>query len=343
MEGAIWPSATNSELFVRECYEPLFSSILGHLRPATVDSPLAQRERRFVIAGQPGIGKSVLIWVIAYRLLTEQPGRAIVYFDNTNTCYVIVPGEPVYICPPVAVPKLPHSPELAALNPVFLCDSIIPPTPPFPCVVVSSPGRLARLASEELQQQYMPWLYVPVPTEEEVLRMREVAFQHEPEAIVRQRMALWGPNPRYVLVRTSKHEQDEAWGLARSATLQDVLKAAKAESFGAPIGDKGDAPHRLVMERCVGQDAPVGSPESDMRNRAFWERGAVVIASSPMARYVVDRMAEEKRWAAFLANATAKSLEDEVARVSLADVPTPEQCLAQLNAAQTASTRQSQS
>jgi len=67
------------------------------------------------------------------------------------------------------------SPELAAPNPVFLCDSYIPPTPPCPCVVVASPGRLARLAAEDwevFKQHYMPRLYVPVPTEAEVLRMR---------------------------------------------------------------------------------------------------------------------------------------------------------------------------
>jgi len=64
--------------------------------------------------------------------------------------------------------------------------------------------------------------------------------------MVRQRMALWGPNPRYVLVRTSKVEQDDAWKLARSATLRDLEKAAKAEFFGGSPGDKGDAPHRVA-------------------------------------------------------------------------------------------------
>lgn len=309
MQGADWPGATNNVLFVRECYEPLFSNILGELRPALDRSTTSARERRFMITGQPGIGKTVLIWLIIFRLRTEQPDRAIIYVDKEKDCYIIVPGEPVRACPLSDLVMLRHSPELAALNPVFLCDSYIPPTPPCPCVVVSSPGRLARLAaahSEEFKQHYIPRLYVPVPTEAEVLRMREVAFPHQSEAMVRQRMALWGPNPRYVLVRTSKDDQQEAWDLARSATLQDLLRAAKAEFFGGRAGDKGDAPHRLMMERCKGQDAAVGSPESDMRNRAFWRRGVVVFASSPMVRYVVDRMVAEQRWnTAFLVDATA--------------------------------------
>jgi hypothetical protein len=310
MEGAIWPCATNSELLVRACYEPLFSDILGKLRPAAINSKPAKRERRFIVAGQPGIGKSVLIWYIIFRLRTEQPERAIIYVDNEEDCYIIVPGEPVRVCSLSELVMLRFSSELAALNPVFLCDSVIPPTPPCPCVVVSSPGRLARLAasdSEVFKQHYMPWLYVPVPTDAEVLRLREVAFQHEPEALVRQRMELWGPNPRFVLVRTSMSEQSEAWKKAREASLDDLLKAAKAQFFGAPVGDKGDAPHRLVMERCLGQDAADGSPESDMRNPAYWMRGAVVFPSSPVARYVVNRMLAEKRWtAAFLVDATAR-------------------------------------
>lgn len=297
LDGATWPCATNSELFVRKCYDPLFSSILGKLLPAADRSRAALRQRRFIVAGQPGIGKSVLAWYIIFRLLTEQPHRAIVYVDNMEMVYLIVPGEPVRLCS-LALFQL-HAArlanELTALDPVFVCDSYLPPTTPFPCLVVSSPGRLARenaRDSEKFKQHYMRWLYAPVFSEAEVLELRELAFKDLPEDLVKRRMVLWGPNPRYVLAQTSIDEQLEAcqWEKAKSAGLQDLILATKAQFFRKDGGDEADAPHRFVMERCLGQDAPAGSPESDMHNLAYWRRGAVVFASAPMARHVLDRV-----------------------------------------------------
>jgi hypothetical protein len=311
LDGAIWPCATNSELFVRECYEPLFDSILGKLLPAisATRSCLTLRERRFVVAGQPGIGKSVLAWYVIYRLLTEQPSRAIYHLDDTDCGYLILPGEPVRLCSRLQMDTLRNLEVFAALDPVFVCDSFMPPTPPYPCVVLSSPGRLARAKRQEseLFKHYVPWLYMPVPTKEEVLELRALAFKDEPEALVNLRMDLWGPIPRLALVSTSMSEQRRAWANACDSSLHELVLAAKSQLFGNSEGDKSDAPHRLVVERCRGQDAPAGSPASNMHNPAYYDRGAVVFASAPMAHYVINRMVDEQNWnAAFLVDATAR-------------------------------------
>jgi hypothetical protein len=309
LDGAAWPCATNSELFVRDCYEPLYSSILGNLLSATGRTSLERRARRFIVAGQPGIGKSVLAWYILYRLLTEQPHRAVIHIDNNNRGYIILPGEPVRVCSVEHLDAVRYHHEISALNPVYVCDSFLPPTPAGPCVVLSSPGRLARERhrDSEVFKHYLPWLYVPVPSEAEVLQLRAVAFKNEPEKLVVDRMKLWGPNPRLALALTSYSEQQGAWASARNATLQELTLAAKSQFFGSSGGDKADAPHRFIVERCLGQDAPAGSPQSNMRNLAYWQRGAVVFASAPMAHYVVKRMASEQNWnAAFLVDATAR-------------------------------------
>jgi hypothetical protein len=131
---------TNSDLFVCECYVPLYSSIRHKLQRATARTALARRGRRFIVAGQPGVGKSVLASHLMYRLLTEQPQRAIVHTDNGGSGYLILPEGPVRVCTLAQLEILRHAPELLALDPVCVCDSFMPPTPPFPCVVLSLTG-----------------------------------------------------------------------------------------------------------------------------------------------------------------------------------------------------------
>lgn len=52
-----WPCATSNLLFVRKYYAPLFESVIEGCRPARPGEP--EENRRLVVTGQPGIGKSV--------------------------------------------------------------------------------------------------------------------------------------------------------------------------------------------------------------------------------------------------------------------------------------------
>jgi hypothetical protein len=55
--GTSWPIATNHVLFVRQYYAPLLEKVLCWCRAAE-PGKLASSQRH-IVAGQPGIGKSV--------------------------------------------------------------------------------------------------------------------------------------------------------------------------------------------------------------------------------------------------------------------------------------------
>ena len=56
-EGMSWPVATNNVLFVRKYYAPLFDSVLNKCLPTP--GQFDKSRNRYIVTGQPGIGKSV--------------------------------------------------------------------------------------------------------------------------------------------------------------------------------------------------------------------------------------------------------------------------------------------
>jgi len=55
-DGMVWPGTNSSKLFVRACYAPLFDSVLKQCKLVETDD---ESDLRFVVTGQPGIGKSM--------------------------------------------------------------------------------------------------------------------------------------------------------------------------------------------------------------------------------------------------------------------------------------------
>lgn len=247
----------------------------------------------------------VCSWYVIYRLLSEHPQRTIMYASNEDKSITVIPpaGRPIYEVGIESAWCLQHRVEK---DTVLIADSILPPVMPFPTLIISSPRHLAaRSLRDELNSYYKPRIFMPVPTEEEVLDMRRVAFSHVDEAGVRKRMALWGPIPRNVLVEVSPEEQSAALAAVLDVPMHELVRAAQGfeREDGSRLGL--DVPHRMLQERAAGQDAPPGTDAADIHKLAYYLRGRVVISSPPFLRYVAERITKTKAWnAAFLIDAS---------------------------------------
>lgn len=272
-----WPGATSGELFVRDFYAPLFNVILNKCQAAGSFTDDALRTARHLLTGQPGTGKSVLLWYIIYRVLTEQPHRSVVVVDGLKESVCILhPDGEASSFPFGDLRDLRFVRSL--VDPIILCDSHLPVLLPFPTVVASSPGSLAR-GDRAKRKEFMPPIHLPVPTRAEVLELRSLAFRDVPVEVVNRRMDLWGPIPRFVLVRVTPEEQQAQWDYVEQVPLDDITRvmrgAAALTSAGA--GDDGDATHRIVLEHAACEGAAPGSHAADPSRWEYYQRGPVVV------------------------------------------------------------------
>lgn len=202
-------------------------------------------------------------------------------------------------CPIESLDNMPGLGE----HPLIIADSLLPPVLRHPTLVVSSPGRLVnRELKDTLNSYWDQRFYMPLPTTAEIWDMQAVAFPHLDRAGVERRLGLWGPVPRYVLVKVDPEQQVQLWLDAESVQL-DTLAALARGHVG--LGGERDAPYRLVHARAAGQDAEPGSRVADPSNAAFYRRGRVAIASLPMLRHIVTTLKRTQAWhAAFLVDAS---------------------------------------
>lgn len=308
LPSGAWPGATNEVLYVRYFYAPLVDVILRGCRAAPGLANHELQSARRLLTGQPGTGKSVLLWYIVYRLLTEQAHRTIVFVDGLRERVIVLqPCGAVLLFPFDRLRELPEQ-QHSLVDPVVLCDSHLPVLLPFPTIVVSSPGRLA-IGERGLRKEFMPPIYLPAPSREEVFDLRALAFSHVPVALVEQLVDMWGPIPRFCLVLVSSAAQRAQWERVQAVPLEDIARvmrgAVALTSAGA--GDDGDSTHRIVIEHAACEGAVPGSHASNPRCIEFYEHGPVTEASPSILSWLVDRMVAASNWnAAFLVDSTAR-------------------------------------
>lgn len=245
-------------------------------------------------------------------MLTEQPGRTIVYSSlHDRDIYIIPPQGPVRSASNrrFFLEDLECIQDLGS-DVLVIADSLLPPVLPYPTVVISSPGRLRRRGLRDTLNNYRkPQLYMPIPSEAEVLELYALAFSFLPKEDVLRRMALWGPIPRNVLAEVDGGAQDEEIERSELVPLDTLAALARGQAIaeeGAGLKGVEDAPHRILHERAAGQDAEPGTPEADPNSTAYYRRGNVVIASLPFVRHVIGRLMKEQEWnAAFLVDISA--------------------------------------
>lgn len=181
-------------------------------------------------------------------------------------------------------------------NPLLVADSLLPPPLPFPTLVVSSPGRLADRGLNDRLNSYYARAYIPVPTADDVLALNALDSTPLDEKGIKERMELWGPIPRHVLIDCSREEQLDLWKRVQGVSLDALVALARAQASSHGGGDELDARHRIVQERAAGQDAEPGTPAADPTRVEFYARGAVTIASPSLLRWIAERLIEEKKW-----------------------------------------------
>jgi len=248
-----------------------------------------------------------------YRTIMEQPTRTIMHVARSGVAHILPPTGAVYAVNGIsgfdldarndrsddgtstaawlAAPLR----ELASqfhysdpALPLLISDSILLRNVPCSMLAIIPPARLARTRTGS--DFDCGRCCMPLPTEDEVLAMREVAFPDMPLAGVKNRMRLWGPIPRRVLMQTQHDEQVALWEQAAAVPIH-TLEALMDRRFCNLEGLNGDAAQRLLLLRAPGQDVA----DSDPRHADYYSfyKSRTVVASPAVLRYMAERMADE--------------------------------------------------
>jgi hypothetical protein len=242
-----WPIATNYILFKRFFFDDFFKHVLHECK--MVDDPTGDGTAyRKVVSGQPGIGKSVYGWYIIYRILTEQPQRAIVYIsDSLEAAFVLHPDGRTEETTSVS-----HELVASLYDPVVIADSVVPKAYKVPTIIISSPGRLNdRILTNKLNY-FDERDYLPIPTLEEMNNMAEVLHPHLDKAGIEERIAKWGHIPRFVFVKISAKQQAKRLRDIVDLPLEKLKKALRNSS----TIEARDASHTVLGEYPTGQIVP---------------------------------------------------------------------------------------
>jgi hypothetical protein len=252
---------------------------------------------RWVISGQPGIGKSVYGWYLIYRIITEQPDRAIVYIsDALKASFVLYPDGLVQETAIIS-----HELVATLTDPVVIADSVIPAAYNVPTIIISSPGRLNARDNKNSLNSFQKRRYLPIPTVEEMKEMARVLYPHLDKEAVDERIAMWGCIPRHVFVEIASDEQDDLSQAIGELSLEKLKAALKNTKT---IGTR-DACHTVLAEYPVGQVFPGRNLSTS--EWGYYSFGACQFLSDHVGALVIDAALKASTWdTQFFVDATAQ-------------------------------------
>ncbi|GIL90065.1 hypothetical protein Vretimale_18118 [Volvox reticuliferus] len=223
-----------SSLFVRPCYRGLFNRMMS-LHSSNLN-------RRFLITGTPGIGKSFFAVVLMLWLVKEKDVSTIVYQCEEERCLFTAKGTDLNVEEGSITD---FDKELKDPTAWWIVDMATPTRKPANTVLLSSPAR--ERYKEFLKLRGATALYMPIWTDEEIEKCRLQLYPSLDDAMVRTLMSKWGNIPRYVL--------EKAMDEVAQSSLDDAITTCKWEDIMACIGmpdSAGDASHKLVHLEVVG-------------------------------------------------------------------------------------------
>ncbi len=195
-----------------------------------------------------GIGKSSFGLYVLYRALLD--GRTVVYrAQKQGFTFLYQNG---------VVRRSRHhnafGDHLANPLTVYIVDNDVPLVTDAFTVLITSPRR-------DLWYQYnkspgVSMLCFPTFSLEETLRLRDAAFASTPDCnddAVRERYALWGGVPRYVLLKLDVVNQSSIADACNNLTLDQLITLFKAGTLEAATSSI----HRVVHFRCRGEVQPL--------------------------------------------------------------------------------------
>ena len=238
LPGVEWPLLGSIPLYVRDCYNGCFNGVLCSFEGLEFSGRVA---RKFIVCGNPGIGKSAFGLYLLIHALRQ--GRFVVY-DAAKLALG-------YVCGPSGIWSFDHAHlgHLTILNDprtVFISDSLTPPVVRAFTVLITSPRRDRYW--EYYKQGDAAMLYFPVFSWEEIQASHATCFPALPIDGVMGRYARWGGIPRYVLEKTDPAVQ----GL-----LDQAVKEVKPSLLLKALGEASDAvptvSQRLLHIKCRGE------------------------------------------------------------------------------------------
>ena len=247
-EGIQWPTLNSSVLFVRSFYKPCFEGALKSLNYA-----LLTNYKKFIICGNPGIGKSAFGFYCLHEALRS--GRTVVYqAEKLLHGWLFKNGE-AFLFSKADLDKLE---DLSDCNTVFLSDSIAPPIVKAATLLITSPKRTRWYEFRKETDCFL--MYFPVFSYEEILACHERCFPMLNVQDVKERFTKWGGILRYVLAKIHKDEQsqlEKAFSLLNLDKLPSLLKSGEIES-----DDVGS--HRLLHMKIQGEMADNTTQPADL-------------------------------------------------------------------------------
>ncbi|GIM10191.1 hypothetical protein Vretimale_13944 [Volvox reticuliferus] len=223
-----------SSLFVRSCYRGLFNRMMS-LHSSNLN-------RRFLITGTPGIGKSYFAVVLMIWLVKEKDVSTIVYQFEGKRYLFTAKGADLNV---EVGSIMDFNTELRDPTAWWIVDMAVPTLEAANTVLLSSPAR--ERYKEFLKLRGATALYMPIWTDEEIEKCRLQLYPSLDDAMVRTLMSKWGNIPRYVL--------EKAMDEVAQSSLDDAITTCKWEDIMACIGmpdSAGDASHKLVHLEVVG-------------------------------------------------------------------------------------------
>jgi hypothetical protein len=126
--------------------------------------------------------------------------------------------------------------------------------------------------------------------------MRKVAFPELPIEEVDDRIRLWGPIPRLVLVHVGAEQQAEYWADLKKTDERKIAALVRVMEGSTEVSAE-DAliPHRIVIQRCEGQD----SSDVSFTEPRYYRQGKLIFASFSVAYWAIKMLKE--RYAAQVA------------------------------------------
>jgi hypothetical protein len=297
-DNIIWPGATSSILFKRFFFDPFFKDVLHECQ--MVDDSIGDGTAyRRVISGQPGIGKSVYGWYLIYRILTEQPRRAIVYIsDSLNAAFVLYPDGRIE---ETVATSISHALIASLPDPVIISDSVVPGVYKAPAIIISSPGHLNAREHKNTLNFFDEREYLPIPTLKEMKQMAAVLYPHLDKAGIKERIAMWGCIPRFVFVHISSKQQ--AKRLRAIARLS--LEKLKTILMDSSTIEATDACHTVLAEYPTGQIFPGRKLEAS--EPEYYSFGACQFVSDYLGSLMIEAALKASTWdTQFFVDATAQ-------------------------------------
>ena len=273
-----WPDLESNLLFVRSFYADFYNNVLNGF---DAGSP----HRRFVVTGNPGIGKSSFGWYVFARLVAEQPKKIVMYQAEKSSAWVVQPGNSgVELTRFFTAGDVHRYPKA---DTVVISDGIVPPGVAAFTLFIASPRKaLASEMGKEFEKLTPRVCFFPVFNETEMEALRQVAFPDVAKDEADRRMRIWGGNPRNVLRRAVSEDQNRLLQSVEELTLDKIMKAFKSVGSAAAA----EVSHRLV--NVVPRGWQGVACRSDLER---YESPLLQWASHTMRAYVARRIEAERR------------------------------------------------